>query len=421
MEAVSNGVPELPEAEGAQRRDHPGDHGRAGDHHVRRHHRAGRRHPRAHGREPAPLIGLPAGQAQQTALSQIGLAVFGSAPAFYLLQAFTAAILVLAANTAFNGFPVLASLLAARRLPAPAAGPPRRPAGLQQRHRAARRRSPALLIVAFDADVTRLIQLYIIGVFVSFTLSQAGMVRHWSRELRRRPTRRRAGAMRRSQAINAVGAVATGVVLVIVLVTKFTHGAWIVVIAMPLLFLLMVRIRRHYDTVDAELRPGPGGVDAAQPDPRRRPGRRELQRADAARAGLRPGDPARRPRPRSPSGSTRRETDRLLRRLGRRDIPVPLTVLDSPVPRHHPARCWTTSARIRRQSPARRRLRLHPGVRRRPLVGAAAAQPERAAAQGPAAVPARGDGDQRAVAAALQPARRWTPRSGRAVAPLVPA
>src|SRR3954449_9156919 len=126
---------------------------------------------------PAMLIGLHG--EQKTALSQIGLAVFGGGPLFYLLQAFTAAILVLAANTAYNGFPVLASLLA-------------RDGHLA---RALSRRGDrlgfsngvvllaliaGLLIVAFDADVTRLIQLYIIGVFVAFTLSQAGMVRHWS-------------------------------------------------------------------------------------------------------------------------------------------------------------------------------------------------------------------------------------------------
>src|SRR3954451_8918340 len=121
--------------------------------------------------DPALLIGLPAGQEQRTALSQIGLAVFGNGPVFYLLQGFTAAILVLAANTAYNGFPVLASLVARDgHLP----------------HQLSRRGDrlvfsngilllaavAAALIVAFDADVTRLIQLYIIGVFVSFTLSQ---------------------------------------------------------------------------------------------------------------------------------------------------------------------------------------------------------------------------------------------------------
>ena len=127
----------------------------------------------------ANLIGLPAGAEQKTALSQLGLAAFGATAPFYVLQAFTAAILILAANTAFNGFPLLASLLGRDNyLP----------------HQLANRGDrlvfangilllsvvAAALIVAFDADVTRLIQLYILGVFLSFTLSQAGMVRHWA-------------------------------------------------------------------------------------------------------------------------------------------------------------------------------------------------------------------------------------------------
>src|SRR3954467_462985 len=135
---------------------------------------------------PALLTGLPAGQAQKTALSQIGLAVFGSGPAFYALQAFTAAILVLAANTAYNGFPVLASLLARDgHLPRQLG---RRGDRLVFSNGIVLLATVAAgLIAAFDADVTRLIQLYILGVFVSFTLSQAGMVRHWSKELRTAP------------------------------------------------------------------------------------------------------------------------------------------------------------------------------------------------------------------------------------------
>ena len=200
------------------------------------------------------LVGFPAGSEQRTALSQIGLAVFGSGPAFYLLQACTAAILVLAANTAYNGFPVLASLLARDGyLPRQLA---RRGDRLVFSNGIVLLAGVAgLLIVAFDADVTRLIQLYIIGVFVSFTLSQAGMVRHWSRELRRASDVRARRRIRRSQALNATGAAATAVVLILVLVTKFVHGAWIVVIAMPLLYALMLRIRRHYDTADAEAAP----------------------------------------------------------------------------------------------------------------------------------------------------------------------
>jgi hypothetical protein len=110
-----------------------------------------------------------------------------------------------------------------------------------------------VLIIAFDAEVTRLIQLYIVGVFVSFTVSQAGMIRHWNRLLAREtdPAVRR--RMRRSQTVNAVGLTCTGVVLVIVLITKFLLGAWIAIAAMVAIYLLMTAIRRHYDRVAAEL------------------------------------------------------------------------------------------------------------------------------------------------------------------------
>ena len=208
--------------------------------------------------DPSALVGFH-GEAQRTALSQIGLATFGETIPFFLLQAFTAAILVLAANTAYNGFPVLASLLGRHEhLP----------------HQLANRGDRLVfsngivllalvagaLIVAFDAEVTRLIQLYILGVFLSFTLSQAGMVRHWQRELPGLEPAARRGARRR-QAINAAGAVATGVVFLIVLLTKFTAGAWIVVVAAPVVFLLMKGIHRHYQSIARALAPDPAGVD----------------------------------------------------------------------------------------------------------------------------------------------------------------
>jgi amino acid transporter len=207
---------------------------------------------------PSNLIGLPHGAEQKTALSQIGLATFGSTAPFYLLQAFTAAILILAANTAFNGFPVLTSLLGRDNyLP----------------HQLANRGDrlvfsngivllalvAAGLIVAFDANVTRLIQLYILGVFLSFTLSQAGMVRHWAEAMRNTPPdeRRR---LRRKQAINRLGAVATGIVFAIVLVTKFAQGAWIVVVAAPILFMGMKAVAEHYRGLTTELAPPAAGV-----------------------------------------------------------------------------------------------------------------------------------------------------------------
>jgi len=204
-------------------------------------------------------LGLPADTPTQTALAQIAQTVFGSGPLFYYLQAATAAILILAANTAFNGFPLLASLLATDKfLP-------------RQLHNRGDRLVYSngiillalfaiALIVAFNANVSSIIQLYIIGVFVSFTLSQLGMVRHWQRELASGTSSSSRTRIRRSQAINAVGATFTAIVLIIVLITKFTHGAWIVTIAMPLLFVTMQGIRRHYDRVNTEIRPTPAGV-----------------------------------------------------------------------------------------------------------------------------------------------------------------
>ena len=210
--------------------------------------------------DAANLIGLPAGEAQRTAISQVGLAAFGDTVPFYLLQAFTAAILILAANTAFNGFPVLSSLLGRDNyLP----------------HQLANRGDrlvfsngilllalvAAALIVAFNADVTRLIQLYILGVFLSFTLSQAGMVRHWSEIVRdARAGEERTRHLRRKRLVNGAGAIATALVFVIVLVTKFSHGAWIVVVAAPILFLAMKGVHRHYAGIAEQLSPGAAGV-----------------------------------------------------------------------------------------------------------------------------------------------------------------
>jgi amino acid transporter len=204
--------------------------------------------------EPGSVV-IPAGQTSRTVIAQVGRAVFGdSSPFFYILQLVTALILVLAANTAFNGFPVLASILAKDGFM------PR-----QLRNRGDRLAFSngilllsgfaIVLIVAFHASPTRLIQLYIIGVFVSFTCSQTGMIRHWNRNLRGttdQATRRR---MMRSRAINTVGACVTGVVLVIVLVSKFANGAWIAVVAMVVIWLTMNGIHKHYANVALELTP----------------------------------------------------------------------------------------------------------------------------------------------------------------------
>ncbi|MDT7712589.1 MAG: hypothetical protein QOG46_1278, partial [Pseudonocardiales bacterium] len=195
------------------------------------------------------LIGAPRGYEQKTLVAQIAQVVFDGFPAaFYFITAVTALILVLAANTAFNGFPVLGSILALDRyLPRQLLTRGDRLAfsnGILFLAGAA-----TLLVVAFGAEVNRLIQLYIVGVFVSFTLSQTGMVRHWNRLLTREddPAERR--RMRRSQSINLLGLVMTGSVLVVVLATKFTEGAWIAIAAMVAIFALMQAIQKHYDRV----------------------------------------------------------------------------------------------------------------------------------------------------------------------------
>jgi amino acid transporter len=200
------------------------------------------------------LVGAPADYQQKTILAQIAAAVFSNfPPAFYYISFVTGIILVLAANTAFNGFPVLGSILAQDRyLP-------------RQLHTRGDRLAfsngiiflaalAVVLIVAFDAEVTRLIQLYIVGVFVSFTCSQAGMIRHWNRLLATEEDKAVRRRMRRSQTINTIGLVCTGAVLIVVLITKFAAGAWIAIAAMAAIFALMTAIRKHYDTVAAELR-----------------------------------------------------------------------------------------------------------------------------------------------------------------------
>ena len=182
---------------------------------------------------------------QKTVIAQVAETIFGRGFLFFLVQAMTALILILAANTSYQDFPRLSSILARDRYM------PR-----QFMNRGDRlvfsngivmlAVLSALLIWIFDAEVTRLIQLYVVGVFTSFTLSQTGMVRHWLR------TRER--GWKRSSVINGIGAVATGVVLVVVTLTKFTHGAYIVVIAIPIIVAMFKGINKHYRSVATQLR-----------------------------------------------------------------------------------------------------------------------------------------------------------------------
>jgi amino acid transporter len=172
-----------------------------------------------------------------TVIAQVARQVLGGGPAFILVQAATLLILVLAANTSFSGFPLLASF---------AAGDALLPRQLRKRgHRLvysngiiALSAIAIFLIVTFRADTHNLIPLYAVGVVLSFTLSQAGMTR---RHLRLREPGWRSGTV-----INGVGAVVTGVALVVIVVGKFVEGAWIVVIAIPLLVWLLLRIQHTY-------------------------------------------------------------------------------------------------------------------------------------------------------------------------------
>jgi hypothetical protein len=199
------------------------------------------------------LIGAPADYQQKTLVAQLADAIFRDfPPGLYLITGVTALILILAANTAFNGFPVLGSILAQDRyLP-------------HQLHTRGDRLAfsngivflalaAIAFIVVFQAEVTQLIQLYIVGVFTSFTFSQIGMVRHWTRLLRTETDPAERIRMIRSRVINTIGLIATGTVLIVVLVTKFLVGAWIAIVVMGALFILMRAIHRHYDTVSREL------------------------------------------------------------------------------------------------------------------------------------------------------------------------
>ena len=199
------------------------------------------------------LIGIPEGQTQKTVIVQIAEATFTSFTAGTFFLAFaTVLILIAAANTAFNGFPVLTSILSQDRfLP-------------RQLHNRGDRLAfsngilflgvaAAFSVFIFDASVTRLIQIYILAVFTSVSLGQLGMVFHWTRLIRSKTQDDSRSKMIRSRIINFVGFIFTFSVLLIVLITKFLHGAWIVVVVVPILITLMGFIYKHYKKVNEEL------------------------------------------------------------------------------------------------------------------------------------------------------------------------
>jgi hypothetical protein len=280
---------------------------------------------------PCDLVGFAncETEPQRTVIAQIAAATLGGdgSVGFYYVQAATALVLVLAANTAFNGFPLLGNVLARDSF---------MPRQLRTRgDKLVYSNSilllagfAVLLIVSFDADVSRLIQLYILGVFTAFSIGQWGMVRHWNRELgsEQDPAQRR--SMRRSQAINTVGGTLTTVVLLIIVVTKFTRGAWLVLVAMPILFLLMRAIRRHYSNVSGQLTP--------DTDSRMLPSKVHaiVLVSKVHKPTLRALSFARATRPDVLTALTvnvdDEETHQLQADWQRYDLPVPLTVIESP-------------------------------------------------------------------------------------------
>ena len=277
--------------------------------------------------------GKPVGDSyhQATIIGQLSQTIFSD---FHIGVVFisivTGVILVLAANTAFNGFPVLASILAKDGfLP-------------RQLHTRGDRLafSNGILILAgaacflifiYNAQVTKLIQLYIVGVFVSFTMSQTGMIRHWNRHLRTERDPKARQRMMRSRVINSIGAAMSGTVLLVVLATKFLKGAGFAIAAMVVLFLIMNGIQRHYSRVRSELAVAEDSGDDQLLPSRvhaivlvskiHKPTLRALAYARATRPSLLEAITV---------NVEPEETKALQDEWDRRDIPVPLKALDSP-------------------------------------------------------------------------------------------
>jgi amino acid transporter len=267
---------------------------------------------------------------QPTVIAQVAATVFGGDNNifFYIVQLATAIILVLAANTAFNGFPVLASILAQDRyMP-------------RQMHTRGDRlvfsngivflaAAACLLIWIFDANSSALIQLYIVGVFVSFTCSQAGMTRHWNRALAETVDVEARKRILRLRALSFFAFCMTGTVLTVILITRFVHGAWLAVVFMTALWFLMRAIHGHYERVSAEL--------VADPDLETTlPSRVHaiVLVSKVHKPTLRAVSYARASRPTTLEAVTVNvdavDTRALQLEWDRRDIPVPLKVLDSP-------------------------------------------------------------------------------------------
>ena len=277
----------------------------------------------------ADLIGLPAGETQKTVIIQVAAAVFQDWS--WLVPVVAAAVvlvLLLAANTAYVGFPLLASALGKEGyLP-------------KQLHTRGDRLvySNGIIVVTTlsivavlmaQANVTTLIQLYIVGVFIAFSLSQWAMVRHWTRQLSDPSNVHVRRQVIRSRYINGIGFLASAAVLVIVLVSKFTRGAWILVLGIPLVALVMLLVHRHYERVAKELA-------AAESEHAALPTRVHALVLVSAmhKSTLRALSYARATRPTVLEAITVQidvdDSRRLLREWENRQIPVTLKILDAP-------------------------------------------------------------------------------------------
>jgi hypothetical protein len=195
-----------------------------------------------HDRYPDQIV--PHAHGGDTVISQVARTVLGTGPLFYLVQGTTTLILILAANTSYNGFPRLGAMLAHDHYL------PRQFANIGDKlvHDNGiiiLAILSSLMIILFKASAHALIPLYAVGVFLSFTISQAGMVRRWFRQRER--------GWRQSATINLIGAIVTGVVLVVIAITKFAQGAWMVVLVIPGLIVLLFKIHHHYRTLGRRL------------------------------------------------------------------------------------------------------------------------------------------------------------------------
>ncbi|HLS45837.1 MAG TPA: APC family permease [Ornithinicoccus sp.] len=280
------------------------------------------------------LEGVPVGPdfVQDPVLGQLSKVVFGSQGLGVLVVAITTGVMLfVAANTAFNGFPVLASRLAHDRF---------LPRGLVSRGQRLTYSngilllagSAAALVLVYRATVTELIQMYIVGVFISFTFSQSGMVRHWNRQLRTELSLARRVAIIRSRTINMIGVGVSAAVLIIVLLTRFPHGAGLSLLAIALIWIGMTMVYRYHRTMDKNISLPPEGVDESQVVPSRVHALVYVPRLD--RPTMRALAYARATRPPSLEAITvdvvPEETEKLREQWARRGLPITLRALGSP-------------------------------------------------------------------------------------------